>query len=557
MQRIPNPVSDLTIFLKIFRDIYPLLKELKVFNIDNITRSMIDTNSVTSQGAIGEEALLRSTRKDRTRDPLFNQSKALSELFRTLGWIQSTTSQSIFTFSLLGIYVAEVNERIAVNLLKECLLGIAYPNEILDVKSQQQIRLISSILLTMDSLNFITRNEMIVGPMSVLNDTDSTIFNEMLNKLLLCRKEPEKLTEWIDSISDERNISLITMGNYTRFPMAALPWSKWGIKNRKIGTLISEEGRQEANRIKNSLDYRLKDFYDLSDTLKPAFIRGCFYGLLERQGFDISCVQDELKLLQEHNINYKKILFSPFQQLSRETIQKWTPELVVEINNFQKNVIQVVDTTKSKITEKVTFLLELVEDISEEKNITDDLYYEIKKVIVDTKSTEEAANVLFDKYSSSNKNIFYPLVANLLIFLGFKCHVSRAGQNYERADAMIIDDQFCIPIEIKSPGEEVEISVKAIRQALENKIILLSRKSYPTDRKTTSLAIGFKPPNERSEVYELIENIKKAFDINIGVIDFYSLLILVISSISESKKINLAQLSSLQGVIRVSPITAN
>lgn len=557
MQRIPNPISDLTIFLKIFRDIYPLLRELNVFNIDNITRSMIDTNSVTSQGAIGEEALLRSTRKDRTRDPLFNQSKALSELFRTLGWIQSTTSQSIFTFSLLGIYVAEVNERIAVNLLKECLLGIAYPNEILDVKGQQQVRLISSILLTMDSLNFITRSEMIVGPMSVLDDTDSTIFHEMLTKLLLCRKKPEKLTEWIDLISDERNISLVTMGNYTRFPMAALPWSKWGIKDRKIGTLISEEGRQEANRIKNSLDYRLKDFYALSDTLKPAFIRGCFYGLLERQGFDISCVQDELKLLQEHNINYKKILFSPFQQLSRETIQKWTPELVVEINTFQKDIIKLGDTTKSKITEKVTFLLELVEDISEESNITDDLYYEIKQVIADTKSTEEAANFLFDKYSSSNKNIFYPLVANLLIFLGFKCHVSRAGQNYERADAMIIDDQFCIPIEIKSPGEEVEISVKAIRQALENKIILLSRKNYPTDRKTTSLAIGFKPPNERSEVYELIDNIKKAFDINIGVIDFYSLLILVISSISESKKINLAQLSSLQGVIRVSPITAN
>ena len=165
--------------------------------------------------------------------------------------------------------------------------------------------------------------------------------------------------------------------------------------------------------------------------------------------------------------------------------------------------------------------------------------------------------MLFNKYSSANQYIFYPLIANLLTILGFKCNASRAGQNYERADAMIIDDHFCIPIEIKSQGEETEISVKAIRQALENKIILLSRKNYPTDRATTSLAIGFKPPNDRSEVYELVKNIKAAFDINIGVIDFYSLLILVISSISTGKKVNLTQLSSLQGVIHVDPSTGN
>lgn len=67
------------------------------------------------------------------------------------------------------------------------------------------------------------------------------------------------------------------MGNYTRFPIAVLPWTGWGIKNRKSGILITEEGRKEAARILDSQDYRLEHFNNLKDELKPAFIRSSFY----------------------------------------------------------------------------------------------------------------------------------------------------------------------------------------------------------------------------------------------------------------------------------------
>ncbi|MES2143060.1 MAG: hypothetical protein V4516_01585 [Pseudomonadota bacterium] len=36
---------------------------------------------------MGEEAVARSTRADRSRDPLYNQLKMYAELFRTLGWL--------------------------------------------------------------------------------------------------------------------------------------------------------------------------------------------------------------------------------------------------------------------------------------------------------------------------------------------------------------------------------------------------------------------------------------------------------------------------------------
>lgn len=96
--------------------------------------------------------------------------------------------------------------------------------------------------------------------------------------------------------------------------------------------------------------------------------------------------------------------------------------------------------------------------------------------------------------------VFYPLIADLFCILGFNCTATRAGINYERWDAIAIDDDFTIPIEIKSPSEEEYISIKAVRQALENKIILLSRKTYNTDWDTVSLAVGYHMLHDRAEV---------------------------------------------------------
>ena len=178
MQRIPNPGSDLNIFVRIFRELHENLNYKNDFSLDDISQAMIARNNVTSQGAIGDEALRRSTRVDRSRDPIYNQSKMYAELFRTLGWIQSTTSKLTYSFSFLGDHVASAHNPRA--LLCECLLGIAYPNEVLGVKSVQTVRVIGGILLVMDSLGSISRDEMMAGPMSISDDTDSKAFNAMI-----------------------------------------------------------------------------------------------------------------------------------------------------------------------------------------------------------------------------------------------------------------------------------------------------------------------------------------------------------------------------------------
>lgn len=123
---------------------------------------------------------------------------------------------------------------------------------------------------------------------------------------------------------------------------------------------------------------------------------------------------------------------------------------------------------------------------------------------------------------------FYDIIGLILKHIGFKnALVSRGGDVNNRMDAIIIDDENSIPIEIKSPGESKEINIKSIRQACENKVIILSRKFYQTTNDTTSLAIAFQYPPERSDVYELIVDIKNAYNFNIGIIDIDDLLSLV------------------------------
>jgi hypothetical protein len=108
-----------------------------------------------------------------------------------------------------------------------------------------------------------------------------------------------------------------------------------------------------------------------------------------------------------------------------------------------------------------------------------------------------------------------------------------------------------VPIEIKSPGEEQFISVKGVRQAAENKVILLARKASPTTRDATSLVVGYLPPNERAEVGNLMDDIFSAFDITIGLIDLRALLHLAFGCLYGGRRVEPSSILRLRGFINV------
>lgn len=161
-------------------------------------------------------------------------------------------------------------------------------------------------------------------------------------------------------------------------------------------------------------------------------------------------------------------------------------------------------------------------------------------------SLEEFLQLVTDKLSKMNIN-FYIHIGELLTIIGFNTRVSRDGDVNCRFDATIIDSQYSIPIEIKSPGETREINVKSIRQALENKIVLLSRQFYNTEKETTSLVIAQYYPQSRSDINELIDDIKKVWGFNIGIISLESLLVLAYEVRKNGHSINKTYFNQLKG----------
>ena len=233
MLRIPNPISDLTEVVKIYCDIFPILKTYKDFELDVVSKALIETSNVTSQGAIGIEALERSTRTDRSRDPIYNQSKALCELYRLLGWLQSTTAQTKYIVTYLG--EALVNASNKGDVVEECLLGLSYPNECVEVKADTNLRPFKSILYYINNNGSLSRDEIIYGVLNIDDDTNIDELNKLSANMLSFRKIKNGLKNELIKIGKQINVKYDpTMCNYTRFPISAIKWAHFGEKKQKI-----------------------------------------------------------------------------------------------------------------------------------------------------------------------------------------------------------------------------------------------------------------------------------------------------------------------------------
>ncbi len=119
-----------------------------------------------------------------------------TEIFRILGWIQSDPKKRLdYNITLLGYYIA-----IAINpraLTLDSLLGIAYPNRVIDVKGNYSLRPFVAILKTMYMLNgYLSRDEMIIGPLSLSNDRNQKQFIDMIHKIKDLRKKGHNALEY-------------------------------------------------------------------------------------------------------------------------------------------------------------------------------------------------------------------------------------------------------------------------------------------------------------------------------------------------------------------------
>ena len=87
--------------------------------------------------------------------------------------------------------------------------------------------------------------------------------------------------------------------------------------------------------------------------------------------------------------------------------------------------------------------------------------------------------------------------------------------------------------------------------ALENKIIILSRKTFPIKRNTTSLVVGYDYPENRSATLKMIDDFYKVYGIRIGIFDLQTILELNLIFLLTNKKPTWNTLSKMIGFAEI------
>ena len=569
MLRFPNPGSTIENFVSVYGAAFERLNGRSV-DLDDIVDAVVRANLATSSGYMGDEAVARSTRADRSRDPLYNQLKMYAELFRILGWLHPTPQSALkFTFTLLGEQVVAAG-RDYWPLLEECVLGIIYPTPILTVKGDFDLRPFAFILRVMAACDgHLSRDEMILGHLSATSDRGQDRLDAVISKIRAARATSSRTEEFVAEVSSARKIQVNTLQNYTRWPIALLRDSGWATRGsakfrdgRKYGTFhLTDKGLELAERVKSAVDLRVDDVEKLAPEERRALAVISHFRMLERSGFDVTPLEARIaeaealgaSALKRLGADGHNLLFSPFQTLSLDEIATVFPDRA-HTSQIEEGVAREEVATAPDGRDDRSHLFvhpNMVTAVGVSASGPNALREELK-ALLDTYTTIDAAAAAFAaNHAGDTQTAFYPLVTHLFQILGFKSDYSRAGVNYQRWDACVWVGDYALPVEIKSPTEEVMLSTKAVRQALENKVILLSRGGLETRRELASLVVGNRLPNERGDMSNLIDDVFKTFGLRLGVIDLRTLGHLALRAVRDGVTIDAEQLSQLRGFLDV------
>lgn len=530
------------------------------FDLEDFASAVANSDLMTAYGFTGNTALARGNANEQSRNSPLMNAKMYAEILRQLGWVSSYSDDAAYPIIVteLGKYVAESMSPIG--LLEQSLLGICNPQEAIDnIRYDEKVRFFSCALKTLSGLSGVMyKHELCMGPMSI-DDVDVSQFSAMLNHLKNTRKSYSAYeVEW-KAFCKRLGMKPSSVDNMTRFPCAAMESCGWIEKVRKSDVYppkslqcfqITDRGRKMLDDINKCYDLRLDEFNTYPDNIQKALIRLGFYEFLERAGYDLEPIFTTItsdRKVTSFITGGRSLLFSPFQVLKSTVVNEALGLATTYSTTSTRSAVSASTNFSGNTAVRLCSNQQLASQVSYDQ--TESIVVaKIKSLHLQGLTKAEIIAVLFNQEKHSNQDTFYPLVAALFRILGFDCHDSRQGDNGSRMDALIKGPGPAIPIEIKSPGEEEYISVKAVRQAIENKVILLSRKAHPTDNQTASLVVGYNAPNERADVADLILAAKAYFGINVGVIPLDVLFNLVVDSVLDNKTVSPQELGELNGI---------
>ena len=115
-----------------------------------------------------------------------------------------------FNFTYLGVHVA-LSGNGAVALFEQSLLGVEYPNHILDVKFTDVNKPFVSMLLFADALDGkIHRDEILLGPMNLLDGYNASEIEHKIKYIQKIRKSKNVrvLNREIQKLADENGMQV-------------------------------------------------------------------------------------------------------------------------------------------------------------------------------------------------------------------------------------------------------------------------------------------------------------------------------------------------------------
>lgn len=569
MIRFRNPGTQYSTQIQVIKQLYAELGSQANFTLDDMAIVIAKSKLMTAYGYAGDDAIRLSHTDQESMNSAKMNAKMYAEVFRMLGWVTPYDENASYplVFTYIGIHVALSNGD-CFKLYEQCVLGINNPTQLTDNMSyNEKVRFFKCALRTFIDLGGIMyKHELCLGPMSV-NDEKEDEYQNMLQYIRSIRGNKKRLDYAFSKLAKDLGMKLQPVDNCTRLPIAFMKSCNWvesvtdkTLYGKSMSCLrITEHGREVYNDIKDMYDLRLDKYNTFDNDIKEALIRIGTYSMLYRSGYDISCVSDKFKSDKEkckNILNEKELLFSPCQTLRRQNVEE-----ALDINlgigsesQYNINTFESMAEERESIAAIQTWELNIPKGASSEF-LTETEDVEFLNKVSGLKTQGYSSNIivekLFEDYSDATQTTFYPLIATLFKVIGFKCSFSRPGDNGARWDAIIEDSVRSIPIEIKSPTEETHLSIKAIRQALENKIILLSRKTFSTTSDVSTLAVGYYMPNERAEVNRLISDIKATYGYKVGVIDLKSLLSLAVSILVDGIGFDKEKVYELEGLVNV------
>ena len=345
--RFSNPASEISKLIQTYRSIYehfsPLTQQGHYFNHKEASEYMAKSGLASSQGAIGEAAVRRSRRSDTSRDPLYNQHKMYSEIFRMLGWYEPGSKRTNFNLPEYGYYIASSPSDTASKLLSINLLHIVSPNPLISVRGGNVLRPFPLILKLMEELDGrLSRDEMILTVLACKNDKVAGYEKSAAKRVRNLRAQsPEALKKAIDSLKVSAQInSDDVLPNYTRFPIAALKWTEWAekksIKDYYGGKAlpfweITNKGLDTLEYVKNAIDIRFQDLIDYDYDEQAAFCIWSNIYHLSKAGYDTSSMSDSIKKLKKISSNIfndfgieddSNLLFFGYQEAPRDILRR-------------------------------------------------------------------------------------------------------------------------------------------------------------------------------------------------------------------------------------------